>query len=405
MIAVDYKQLQLASAVLRRQSTDHAAAMESYIRGECSLQQADMGLILSVLQPINSALVEVGAQGAIAVREVTGSAADIVDACINDYVEQERNAFEACARISYRLGSGTSNFQDPRSPVSLGPSLESADAGYGAGEPNMFQQAYEQGNQYGKELRSIPGIISNRINGWSEESRPVAERTNPSSYLVPPVGRISEIENLRWSCGPLLGGVDWLFKQLFGFSLIEDVIMKPFTGNWDAIAESAIAWGHVGQSLMEMADNVAGLPEQVGENWRGQAADAFAVAMNALASALVGLSYAADYAGDLVEAVGTVSRLAATTIGTILKQISLHLLAIAAEAAVPVAGWAAAALHGSIVVTKIASALKLVYSTIDLIYDSIYDVIEGYEKFAQVILVAEDINEQFVRGIARSVQS
>ncbi|RAX22946.1 MULTISPECIES: hypothetical protein [unclassified Actinomyces] len=64
----------------------------------------------------------------------------------------------------------------------------------------------------------------NRYAQAKSANRGIEEAQDASSYLVPPEPPTSEIDNMRWSAGVLLGSVDWVFEQLFGWSLLNDLI-------------------------------------------------------------------------------------------------------------------------------------------------------------------------------------
>ena len=75
---------------------------------------------------------------------------------------------------------------------------------------------------------------------------------------------------------------------------------------------------------------------------------------------------------------------------------------IAAEAAVPVIGWAAAAAHIVVVTGYVITAVKGVYALINLILDAIEAFIESKEKLIQAIFVLEDIVEYSAKASVRA---
>ena len=58
----------------------------------------------------------------------------------------------------------------------------------------------------------------------------VSESVDASSYLVTPVASANVMQDLRWSAGLLLGSVDWVFEQLAGYSMLEELTSKAVRG-------------------------------------------------------------------------------------------------------------------------------------------------------------------------------
>jgi len=403
MTEVDYGQLALTSQLLRRQGEVHAAAMKTYVRAECSLSSGDMGAILRLFHPLNMVAVELGDRAFGLVGNLGTGAADAVEACRTAYIASDREGHEIFNTILGQLGAGSVPFANPGgSTPTLGAAGSGADSSYGAGEPSAFAQVAGLPGEAG-------GVVGDLYNGgvalgegWRSGSSSVSERSDASSYLVAPVSMTSEMDSLRWSAGPLLGGIDWVFEKLFGYSLLEDVIMKPLAGNWEEIDKASIGWGHLGKALTEMGSNYTGLPGMT-MSWKGETAELFRAAMAAMGAAIAGLSYATDYVSGLVGTVATASRLAAAGIGAALKAISVKLLRMAAEAAVPVVGWVAMVAEAGILITEIFTWVKRIYTLINLIVDAISDFISARGKLVDAAFIVEDLAEYVVRGAGRAV--
>ena len=88
------------------------------------------------------------------------------------------------------------------------------------GEPSAFEQIAGMPGDVG-DIAS--GLYNDSValgEGWAAGSSSVSERSDVSSYLVTPVSMTSEMDSLRWSAGPLLGGIDWIVEKLCGFSVL-----------------------------------------------------------------------------------------------------------------------------------------------------------------------------------------
>ncbi|KQO95842.1 hypothetical protein [Leifsonia sp. Leaf264] len=400
---VDYGQLSLVQQVVERQGAVHAAGMVRYVRAECEIAPFDLGLLLVALYPLNQVVVEVGAQVFTGLEALTDAVARTLTATMDEYADADRAAAEAVAALMQALGASAPPYRDPTANLpALGAAQGSAPSSYGEGEGNILSQAADEGGDLREYLEDRANRAGDRLSSITGSGSGVVERVDVSSYLVPPVGATSEIEEMRWSCGVIIGGIDWVFEKIFGFSFIAEVIMKPFRGDWEAIDRASIAWGHLADANREMAGNFSGLVDGT-RFWEGEAGDAYRNAMAALSAALLGLATACESASSMVGMVGTVSKLAAATIGFAINQISIKLLRIAAEAAIPVAGWIAAAAEIAVTVYQIVGILRMIYAVVDAIFDAIYDAVAAREALVDVALIVEDLVAYYVRAGAKAV--
>lgn len=395
---VDYDNLLLAQQLLERQAKIHAGAMVGYVGVECTISQADLGVLLAILKPLADLSVTLGETVFTAVQNVAQFSADAVEATINEYVAADEAASQAVGVIMSSLGANPVTFQDPRdSAPKLGDAETAAPDDYAQADGWAIDRLIDSGS--GAVDRWIPeGFESakDRVMAMGGQTT-VSERNNPRSYLQRPQAGGGEIESLRWSAGPIIGGVDWVFEQLFHFSLVEDVIMKPFAGNWEAIERTSIAWTNLGVASSAMSENFVALPGQTA-SWTGEGSIQFKVAMDAIAGGLIGLSYACDYVSGLASSIAGVSSEAAAIIGDLLDQIAQKLMRIAVEAAIPVAGWIAGAVEIAHLVYKITDWVMKIYDLISMIVETITEFIESKEKLVQIGFVIED----FIEGLARN---
>lgn len=398
MVSVDYEQLMLTEQLLARQSA-HAKAIGDYVGANCDISGHLGNGLLNVLAPMSTGVVYLGTQAAGVVATLTDAGGNSARASLDTYVAADKLAYERFAALMARLGNTTAPFADPRdAPPSLGAAQSNAGAGYGDGSSNIFGKAGEIGESAAELITGTLTSAQDRVGGWTGAGGGVVERSDPSSYLVTPDLNENFAQDLRWSAGIILGGLDWIAEFFLGFSVLEETVFKPFGGDWEHIKKSSVAWSHAGQACMELSSNLSGLPEQT-ESWEGDAADAFRAAMAALAGAVLGLSYAADYVSGLVGQVGLVSTLACSAIGAILGFIANNLLALAVEAALPVAGWAAMVVHAITIIPMVISGIRMIYQLIDAILDAIASFIEGKEKVVQSVLALEDIVEYSVKRV------
>lgn len=387
---VEYEKLALSSQVLRRQGDVHCERIASYIPQYALLTPSDTGI---VLMPFVAASLAVGATGVVIARTF-GQAWELASVQVQDaattYAAHEQQAYEAFSRAMEQLGITTSAFVDPsQTGTVLGSAGTAAPDDHGDAEPDLITQVREAGDSFRDGVNSLFDDASNRFQSWSG-SGAISERSDASSWLVAPNATRSEIENMRWGAGPILGGVDWIIDQLTGVSFLEDVIMKPFAGDWKGIEEVQQAWEHIGEAMRAMSDNGAGLAE-TGIFWEGEAGTAYQGGMLALSGAAFGLGAVADSVAGVVGNLLLASNAMAATIGFALNKLSEKLLRMAAEAAIPVAGWLVAAAEGALAVHLIFSTMRLVYNIINMIYDLIESVIEAKASLVENLLRLEDL--------------
>lgn len=388
---VDYGQLALCSQTLRRQGEQHLPTMARYVQKRGILTPSDTGIILMPFTALSLAIAVAGVQIADGLARVMNTAADKVDGAADAYAQQERALHDRLTAVLAPLGGGPSPFVDPRADAPTLPAAQGgAPAGHGDPEPWLFQQAYDAGGSLVTGSRGIVSDVTGAVGAWASGSTGVVERQDASSYLVAPNATKSEVESMRWGAGPILGGVDWVFEQIAGFSLLEDVIMKPFAGDWTGIEEVSIAWQYLGEASRAIADNSAGLVQQ-GEFWEGEAGLAFRGGMTAIGATMFGVGAACDVVSAKVGTLVIVSRSAAAAIGLILNQISQKLLRMAAEAAIPIAGWIVAAAEGALLATKIFSLVRLIYTIIDTIFDAIEGAVQAKAQLVETALLVDDL--------------
>jgi hypothetical protein len=318
-----------------------------------------------------------------------------VDGASAAYSAQEQRAYEAAAAAMQRIGVSLAPFSDPRANAPTLPAASGgAPSGHGDAEPWLLQQAADDGRSAAQFTRDAYDDITGAANSWGAPTG-IVERQDPTSYLVPPNANKSEIESMRWGAGPLLGGVDWVFEQIAGFSLLEDVIMKPFAGNWTGIEEVSLAWEYLGEASRAVADNCAGLAEQ-GRFWDGSAGLAFRGGMVAIGTTFFGVGAACDQVSSVVGTLLLVSKAAAAAIGFLLNKLSVKLLRMAAEAAVPVAGWLVMAAEIAVLVTEIFGYVRLIYTIVDTLFDAIESTLEARAQVLETALLVEDLLQTLV---------
>ena len=221
----------------------------------------------------------------------------------------------------------------------------------------------------------------------------IAPPEDPTRYLTSPSGHGSgsAIWQVRASCGLAVGGLDAVIDGITGFSPLEEWVMKPFAGDWDAFDKGADAWRQVGKALDSVAANIAALPAMVSEEeWQGQARDAWAAAQTAISQQVQPLPEACSAMAEYCDALAELARGIIEFVLASLQWAVETVLRILAEQAVPIAGQIAGAGELTIFgirmvgisqkVIKFVERFKRLVEMISVVVTQLNNVLELLEK-------------------------
>jgi len=397
-VDVDFENMALAQQLLSRQQ-GHAEAMKGHLEQYARLDSGDMGLILQLVLPINEAILTVGEGVLDLSAQAYGAAADTMGSTIDTYREADQTAYEAMVKVASELGIEFPGYSPSPTPT-LGAAQQSASSRYADADGNVFNQAADDLYQVKEWLGSTASQAYDRIGDGLSSNRTVTEAVDVRSFLPAPAAEEPEIESIRWKAGIVLGSVDWLFEEIFGYSLLEE-ITKPFSGNWVRMREASIAWKHVGDALGGVAQNTSGLGPPMA-SWTGRGSEAFLLAAGVAAEAHMAVSSAPGTISSMLKALVFLSKKIAAKILKVLKDISYELMRIAVEAAVPVAGWVVAAAETVMMIQRIVDLVLTAYKWINIIYDFVSSMVRGKTQLVDVRFMLVDLAEGLARaGAAR----
>lgn len=402
---VDFSELNLAGQLLERQGS-HLDSLRNYGDTQLRIEPLDFGLILQVLHPINEAVVATAGFVTDCFGRVTQWSTEQMNRTLEGYLDADRDAHERFSSLMGVLGGPNLTYNDPReSFTQLGSAESQADADYGVEEQSAVSivNTKTKMEDIGESATSLVTDTFDSVvdRGTTYTSRAgVSERTDPSSYLVVPDPGDDPGGELRANAGVILGGVDWVAEQIFGKSILEEYIYKPFGGDWHVISRTASAWEYGARFHEELAANYSGLPTQM-QSWTGIASVAFQAAMTAFAAAAHGLNLAYLTVSDIADKIASIARSACATIAGLLRKLANKLTRMALEASVPVAGWVVAAVEGVILVGDVIAYLNRIVEIINQLLDAVADFIEGKERLVRASLLVEDLLNNVVnRAVA-----
>lgn len=396
---IDFTQLSLGQQVLERQS-GHADAIGQHLEQYARLNAGELGLILQLFQPISDGIVDAGVKVTQLSSQVFGMGTDRMEQTIAAYRAAEQTAYEAASQVAASLGASIPPYSPSVTPP-LGSAQNSAPSRYGEPDGNLFNQAFWDGASAVEWATGTADQIDSRIGAGLSGSRTVTEAVDVRSYLPTPHGEDPEIESIRWKAGPIFGGVDWVFEKLVGYSLLEEVT-KPFSGDWERMREAQFAWTHAGDAMSGIGQNAMALLPPMA-SWTGKGSEAFAAAAAVMSQAHTA---ATGPAGTVATSIKVLILLCKEAVGKILKildRLAQKLLRIAAEAAVPIAGWAVALIESGIAVYDLIQDARWAYKWINMIYDLVSGMVGNIGGVVDNAMRMADLYEGLARGAAARV--
>jgi hypothetical protein len=179
--------------------------------------------------------------------------------------------------------------------------------------------------------------------------------SDPKSALSAPnnTGNGDYIWQLRLSCGFVIGGVDTAVQAITGFSPLDEWVMKPFVGDWNAYENAADVWRQAGKAAELVGDALEELPRQAEGSWNGEAFDAWAAAQQKVSGIVDALPGACEAMAEFTTALIEFGLAILQFILEILNWIAETVIRILAEQFVPVIGQIAGAAEATILCGRV----------------------------------------------------
>lgn len=396
---VDFGQLELAGQVLERQR-GHADAVGQHLDTYARLNAAELGLILQLFKPISDGIVDAGIKVTDLSANVFQMGTERMAQTVSTYRSAEQTAHAAAASVAATLGASIAPYAAGPTPT-LGSPQNAAPSRYGEPDGNVYNQAFWDGASAAEWATGTARQVDDRVQDALSGSRTVSESVDVRSYLPTPQGEDPEIESIRWKAGPVIGGVDWVFEKLVGYSLLE-AVTKPFVGDWERMREAQFAWTHAGDAMGAIGQNAMALLPPMA-SWTGKGSEAFAAAAAVMSQAHTAVS---GPAGTVATSIKILIMLCKEAVGFIMKKLealAIKLGTIAAKAAVPVVGWAAALIDAGITVYELIQDARDIYKWINRVYDLVSGMVSNIGAVVDNALRMADLYEGLARGAAARV--
>ena len=404
-LSVEYADLSLAQQVLERQSSQHLANMRSFLKqwGDYSDGGEDAGLLMMAFNPVNQEVVRIGDEVLGLLEDAHGGAADHLGQTLESYANADQQIHAALASVTEMLGGSALPFNDPRSSLpTLGAAERHASSFYGGAEPDIAGRIAQGAMGLDQYMSDFPDRLTTRADKALSGNRSISESQDASSYLVTPEAPESEMKNLRWSAGVVIGGVDWFIEKLTGVSVLNDIIFKYTVGDWRVLDRAKTAWSEIGDALVAVGQNDSEILPALSE-WTGKGSEAANAFITALAGATTALNGAASTVSGIIKNVSRVVKQAAKLIGKQLKRLQDKCLRMIAESSVPVAGWIVAAGEAVAAAQELYDTIKKIYRIINLILTAIENMAQAQAQIIEIRYTISNIAEAAARGAAARV--
>lgn len=404
-LSVEYADLSLAQQVLERQSSQHLANMRSFLKqwGDYSDGGEDAGLLMMAFNPVNQEVVRIGDEVLGLLEDAHGGAADHMGQTLESYANADQQIHAALASVTEMLGGSALPFNDPRSSLpTLGAAERHASSIYGGAEPDIAGRIAQGAMGLDQYMSDFPDRLTTRADKALSGNRSISESQDASSYLVTPEAPESEMKNLRWSAGVVIGGVDWFIEKLTGVSVLNDIIFKYTVGDWRVLDRAKTAWSEIGDALVAVGQNDSEILPALSE-WTGKGSEAANAFITALAGATTALNGAASTVSGIIKNVSRVVKQAAKLIGKQLKRLQDKCLRMIAESSVPVAGWIVAAGEAVAAAQELYDTIKKIYRIINLILTAIENMAQAQAQIIEIRYTISNIAEAAARGAAARV--
>lgn len=404
-LSVEYADLSLAQQVLERQSSQHLANMRSFLKqwGDYSDGGEDAGLLMMAFNPVNQEVVRIGDEVLGLLEDAHGGAADHMGQTLESYANADQQIHAALASVTEMLGGSALPFNDPRSSLpTLGAAERHASSFYGGAEPDIAGRIAQGAMGLDQYMSDFPDRLTTRADKALSGNRSISESQDASSYLVTPEAPESEMKNLRWSAGVVIGGVDWFIEKLTGVSVLNDIIFKYTVGDWRVLDRAKTAWSEIGDALVAVGQNDSEILPALSE-WTGKGSEAANAFITALAGATTALNGAASTVSGIIKNVSRVVKQAAKLIGKQLKRLQDKCLRMIAESSVPVAGWIVAAGEAVAAAQELYDTIKKIYRIINLILTAIENMAQAQAQIIEFRYTISNIAEAAARGAAARV--
>lgn len=411
-LSVEYADLSLAQQVLERQGT-HVQNMHSFLDewghivtggvAPVAVYKTGYGLLLMAFNGLNEIAVQAGLGVLKLLENAHTGTANHMGRTIDAYVSADEQIHAALSAATQALGGSVLPFNDPRSSLpTLGAAEQRASQWYGGADPNVFAQMGQDIDAFRNYVTGLSDRVVQRGEKALSANRSISEAHDASSYLVTPEAPESEMENLRWKAGPVLGGVDWLIEKLTGVSVLNDIIFKYTVGDWRVIHRARTAWSEIGDALVAVGQNDSEILPALSE-WTGRGSEAANVFIAALSWGTTSLEGAAGVMSTVLLGIQLLVKKAANEIGELLVDLQIACLELLGDAGVPVAGWVKAAFDIAKDAWKFIQMVMSIYDIINMVFDIMESLVEAKDKLIEVRFTIANLAEAAVRGAAARV--
>ena len=190
-----------------------------------------------------------------------------------------------------------------------------------------------------------------------------------------------------------------MIEKVTGVSLLNDIVFKYFNGDWRTVNMAGTAWSEIGDALVAVGQNDSEVLPALSE-WTGLGSEIANRFITALAKVTTALRKAAGLMSTLLKAFAAFLKQTAKELGEAIAEIVNTALQLLLEAAIPVAGWATAAVTAIAKINKIIKYIQMIYGVINFIVDFIQNLANKKAQMAEVQNTVSNLAEAASRRAA-----
>lgn len=191
---------------------------------------------------------------------------------------------------------------------------------------------------------------------------------------------------LRANAGLLLGGVDWFAEKTFGVSPLQEWVIKPFAGDYNALEKATKGWGHAADASAGVGMNFKAMTTQSAQPWQGEAGNKFRERMETVSESYAQYAEGCGEIGKVAQGLSEVSKSAASVVSIAVGFVGDLLERLIVEASVPVIGWLAGAADVGLHIKEFWTKAKAAYQAIEKAVNAVREVINALNLVANMLI-------------------
>jgi uncharacterized protein YukE len=145
----------------------------------------------------------------------------------------------------------------------------------------------------------------------------------------------AKVANVTAAASYNVMAVEAISQLLFGYSIVEEWLRKPFAGDWDAVTTGARSWRAISRDVDTLGTDLKTVSTNTGELWRGSTFDAYVTVQAAHMSAYTPVGQASMDIADALDATTDLARIILDIVDNAIALAVDTCMRLAAEQTIP----------------------------------------------------------------------